>query len=412
VSTDELRMDRRKFLGGAAGLAGAAAFATWAPGAFSRPGGPNSPIVTKATLSAQHFSVRDATARLDKSVMGYLGGPNFPEDPTDLGPLVPLPGGFAAVFDYLGSVGYTGFEFFQYTQAAGTLGGRQPTTAEIRSYLDAAGMRSVGTHTGGLGMTNATTRAAQLDIANVLGHKMIGTAGDPVTGANANLLSAWQTACDQYNQLGELMYEQYGIKVYLHAEQNNWNFFNDPAHPELSRKHRIDFFTENTDPRYVFFEPDVYHTYNARGRFPDPVDGSLWDAEAWIKSNWKRMVGWHIKDANRSTPQVAPPGNPFVQTFTRPGFPINNGVDAIYSTEGHIGKGYPFDPGATAPAARPGPDPTVIGFKRLFTETRSYRGKGYLHHIVETDSGIGGAPDQGRSLRHAKVSAKLLLGLK
>jgi len=191
--------------------------------------------VTKATLSAQHFSVRDATARLDKSVMGYLGGPNFPEDPTDLGPLVPLPGGFAAVFEYLASVGYTGFEFFQYTQAAGTLGGRQPTTAEIRSYLDAVGMRSVGTHTGGLGMTNPTTRAAQLDIANTLGHRMIGTAGDPVTGNNANLLSAWQTACDQYNQLGELMYEQYGIKVYLHAEQNNWNFFNDPSNPALSR---------------------------------------------------------------------------------------------------------------------------------------------------------------------------------
>ena len=105
MSTDDLRMDRRKFLGGAAGLAGAAAFATWAPGAFSRPGGPNSPIVTKATLSAQHFSVRDATARLDEAaVMGYLGGPNFPEDPTDLGPLVPLPGGFAEVFEYLASV--------------------------------------------------------------------------------------------------------------------------------------------------------------------------------------------------------------------------------------------------------------------------------------------------------------------
>jgi sugar phosphate isomerase/epimerase len=412
VSTDELRMDRRKFLGGAAGLAGAAAFATWAPGAFSRPGGPNSPIVTKATLAAQHFSVRDATARLDKSVMGYLGGPAFPDDPTDLGPLVPLPGGFAAVFDFLAECGYTGFEFFQYTQNAGTLGGRQPTNAEIRSYLDHAGMTSTGTHTGGLGMTNPTTRAAQLAIADALGHKMIGTAGDPVGGAGANLLANWQAACDQYNQLGELMLEQYGIKVYLHAEQNNWNFFNDPAHPELARKHRIDFFTENTDPRYVFFEPDVYHTYNARGRFPDPVDGSLWDAEAWIKGNWKRLVGWHIKDANRSTPQVAAPGNPFQQTWTRPGFPINNGTDVIYSTEGHLGKGYPVDPGATAPAARPGPDPTVIGFKRLLTETRSYRAKGYKYHIVETDSGGGGAADQGRSLRHAKISAKLLLGLK
>ena len=86
---DEVRMDRRKFLGGAAGVGAAAALASWAPGALSKPGGPKAPIVFKDTLVCQHFSVRDATARLDKSVMGYLGGPNYPEDPTDLGPLVP-----------------------------------------------------------------------------------------------------------------------------------------------------------------------------------------------------------------------------------------------------------------------------------------------------------------------------------
>jgi sugar phosphate isomerase/epimerase len=391
---DEVRMDRRKFLG-----------------ALSRPGGPKSPIVFKDTLVCQHFSVRDATARVDKSVMGYLGGPNFPEDPTDLGPLVPLPGGYVEVFDFLASCGYGGFEFFQYTQAAATLGGRQPTTAEIRSYLDSAGLKSAGTHTGGLGMTNPTTRAAQLDIANTLGHRMIGTAGDPVTGAGAGLRLNWQTACDQYNQLGELMYEQYGIKIYLHPEQNNWQFFNDPAHPELSAKHRIDFWVENTDPRYVFIEPDTYHMYNARGRFPNP-DGSLWDPIPFMYGNWKRLVAWHVKDANRALPAPAPPGNPFTQTFTRPGFTINNGIDAIYSTEGHLAKGYPADPGATAPAAAPGPDPKVIGFRKMFTEVRSNRVKGYKYHIVESDSGPGGAADQGRSLRHAKASAKLLLGLK
>jgi hypothetical protein len=351
--------------------------------------------------------VRDATARLDKSVKGYLGGPTFPDDPTDIGPLVDLPGGFAAVFDFLGECGYGGFEFFQYTQAAGTLGGRQPTTAEIRSYLDHAGLTSTGTHTGGLGMNNAGTRATQLALADGLGHRMIGTAGDPVTGnaspgvPNANFLANWQVACDQYNQLGELMLEQYGIKVYLHPEQNNWMFFNDPAHPELSRKHRIDFFTENTDPRYVFFEPDVYHTYNARGRFPDPVDGSLWDAEGWIKSNWKRLVAWHVKDANRISPAPAPPANPFTQVQTRASFPLNGGQDVIYSTEGTLGKGSD-------------PDPTVIGFKRLFDETRSNRAKGYKFHVVETDNGATNPAslDPGRSLRHAKISAKLLLGLK
>jgi sugar phosphate isomerase/epimerase len=408
---DEVRMDRRKFLGGAAGVGAAAALASWAPGALSKPGGPKAPIVFKDTLVCQHFSVRDATARLDKSVMGYLGGPNYPEDPTDLGPLVPLPGGFVEVFNFLAGCGYGGFEFFQYTQAAGTLGNRQPTNAEIRSYLDNAGLKSVGTHTGGLGMTNANTRAQQLTIADALGHRMIGTAGDPVTGNAANTLAGWQTACDQYSQLGELMYEQYGIKIYLHPEQNNWMFINDPAHPEVQNKHRIDFWIENTDPRYVHIEWDTYHMYNARGRFPN-ADGTLWDPVPAMFNNWKRMVAWHVKDANRAVPPPAPPGNPWTQTMTRPGFPINGGVDIINSTEGHLAKGYPVDPGAVAPAAAPGPDPKVIGFRRMFTEIRSNRAKGFKYHIVESDSGPGGAVDQGRSLRHAKASAKLLLGLK
>src|SRR3954451_4812582 len=99
-------MDRRRFLGTADGVAGAAALASWGPRALSKPGGHNAPIASKETLVAQHFSVRDATDRAASTsatpVMGYLGGPNFPEDPTDLGPLVPLPGGFEEVFNFLG----------------------------------------------------------------------------------------------------------------------------------------------------------------------------------------------------------------------------------------------------------------------------------------------------------------------
>src|SRR4051812_29742194 len=334
---DEVRMDRRKFLGGAAGVGAAAALASWAPGALSKPGGPKGPIVFKDTLACQHFSVRDATAREDKSIKGYLGGPNYPEDPTDLGPLVDLPGGFVAVFNFLASCGYGGFEFFTYVQHVNTLG-RQPTLQEIRSYLDNAGIKSVGTHTGGLGMTNANTRATQLGIADALGHRMIGTAGDPVTGAAADTLAGWQTACDQYSQLGELMYEQYGIRIYLHPEQRNWLFINDPAHPEVQTKYRIDFWVENTDPRYVFIEPDTFHMYNARGARPKP-DGSLWDPVSYMQKNWKRLVGWHVKDANRTTTPAAPPANPFTQTYLRQNFPLNNGIDVIYSTEGHLGNG-------------------------------------------------------------------------
>ena len=74
--------------------------------------------------------------------MGYLGGPNFPDDPTDLGPLVDLPGGFAEIFEYLAGLGYRGFEFFQFSQNVNELG-RQPTSAEIRTYLDNAGLASL-----------------------------------------------------------------------------------------------------------------------------------------------------------------------------------------------------------------------------------------------------------------------------
>ena len=43
--------------------------------------------------------------------MGFLGGPDFPEDPTDLGPLVPLPGGWRELFGFLAAAGYKQIEF-------------------------------------------------------------------------------------------------------------------------------------------------------------------------------------------------------------------------------------------------------------------------------------------------------------
>src|SRR6201991_171097 len=308
-------MDRRRFLGTAAGVAGAAALASWATRALSKPGGPKAPIVFKETLAAQHFSVRDAITRPPakingvahpNAIMGYLGGPNFPQDPTDLGPLVALPGGYQEVFNFLGEAGYGGFEFFQYTQNAAAPGGANPTLQQIRGWLDAAGIKSVGTHTGGLGLfTQGATPGTgtinangqnQLAIADALGHRMIGTAGDP---SSANTVAAWQTVCANYSKMGELFFEQYGIKCYLHPEQNNWQFIADPAVPVADRQHRIDFWVANTDPRYVFIEPDIYHMYNARGRFPNP-DGSLWDPISYMQKNWKRLMGWHVKDAVRA----------------------------------------------------------------------------------------------------------------
>jgi len=382
--------NRRTFLGAAAGAAGAAALGTVVPRALAGAGG-GERLVPPGKLGIQQWAIRDAITRLDGSVMGRLGGPDFPDDPTDLGPMVPLPGGFRAVFEYLASVGYENFEFFSFSQ-----GPNGPiTSAEIRTALDDAGLLAVGSHTGGLStMVNPTTRQQQIDIAHTLGYTMIGTAGDPVGGSGANLLTNWQVAAQNYNVVGAALAAE-GMRYYLHPEQNNFNFFNDPAHPALSRVHRIDWFTENTDPSLVFFEPDILHAFAGRARFPDPVDGSLWDAFGYWKANWRRLLAWHVKDGSRLSPAPAPPANPFTQTIARtPTF-----TDVIYVGEGSIGNGYPVDP-----------DPAVVGFKRLFEDVGA---KGSRFYLAESDSSPGPATtDPGRSLRWAKISAEYLLGLR
>jgi hypothetical protein len=422
--TEHQRVSRRRFLGtAAAGSLAVAGLGALAPKARSGPAanGVGERLVPPPRLSIQHFSIRDSITRRSIAnsranglapTMGYLGGPTFPEDPTDLGPLVPLPGGFQEVFEFLGALGFRGFEFFQFTQNINELG-RQPTHAEIRSYLDAAGLVSTGTHTGGLGVMYdpvggglSANGLLQIEIAKTLGHDMIGTAGDPSGRATLGDNPAnpaqigWAEAARRANIVGEILSHQ-SLSWYWHTEQNGWQFFNDPEHPELSRTHRIDWWTANTDPHTVLFEPDIFHSYSGRARFPDPVDGSMWDAFGFWKEHAHRLVGWHVKDGTRLATQPAPPANPFTQTIVRPptfapGGLANN--DALYAGEGTISRGYPFDP-----------DPAVVGFKRIFDDVGA---KGSKWSILETDSGIGPATDPGRSLRHAKLGSQYLLGLR
>jgi sugar phosphate isomerase/epimerase len=392
--SSESGMTRRKFVGGAAGLAGAAALGPWVPKALGLGNGER--LVPPGKLGIQQWSVRDAITRLDKSVMGYLGGPDFPDDPTDLGPLVPLPGGFAAVFDYLASVNYKGFEFFSFNQGAnGAI-----TTAQIRTALDNAGLIATGTHTGSLGtMFPEATRQQQIDMAAVLGYAMIGTASDASgratladNPANPSQIG-WQTAADRANLVGQALTDV-GLRYYFHPEQNWFQFFNDPDHPELSRTHRIEWFTANTDASVVHFEPDLLHAYAGRQRFPDPVDGSKFDVWGWIQANWQRLLAWHVKDGSRLSPPPAPGVNPYTQEIQRtPTF-----RDVIYVGEGALLKGYPVDP-----------DPGVVGYRTIFDDTRA---KGSRYFLTESDSGPGPATDPGRSLRWAKISAEFMLGFR
>jgi hypothetical protein len=175
---------------------------------------------------------------------------------------------------------------------------------------------------------------------------------DPTLGT----LDAWKQYAEQAHTVGAA-FRAADIKYFFHPEQDWFRFFADPVHPELDRVHRIDWFTDNTDPSLVFFEPDTMHTLAGRARFPDPVDGRLFDVNAWYGKldAQKRLIAWHVKDADRIIPPPPQGTNPFTQTRLRPGFPLNSGIDDVYVGEGSIGRGYPVDP-----------DPEVIGFQDQF----------------------------------------------
>src|SRR5829696_5407286 len=266
----EFNVSRRRFLAGAAGAAGMAAMGPFAARGISAgsEGAVGERLVPPGKLAVQQFSIRDAITRRSVAsttaaglspTMGYLGGPNFPDDPADLGPLVPLPGGFVEVFEYLAGLGYRGFEFFQFTQNVNELG-RQPTIAEIRTYLDNAGLQGFGTHTASLGtMYSAATDSLstngqiQIDNALALGLPMIGTAGDPTGSqvlATVGNTIGWAEAARRANIVGAAAAAN-GLKWYWHVEQNGFQGFNTTVHPELATTKRMEYFFANTDPELV-----------------------------------------------------------------------------------------------------------------------------------------------------------------
>jgi len=429
-------MSRRQFLGAGAGLAAAAYFGG-VSAAFGRGGAGGSPTVQPHLLGVQHFSVRDATARLSIAAskrlgqtptMGNLGGPDYPEDPTDLGLPEPLPGGYAEVFEYLASVGITGFEFFQSTQNVNELG-RQPTAAEIRSYLDDAGLVAFGTHQ--FGPTNLDPTTGELFAANpagsptaagenlfgflqTLGMKTmgfsgnlsnLGTLGNLVNPTTGVVTYGFADRASHVDRIGEILRDR-DVQYFYHPEQDNYRFFADPDHPELDTVHRIQWVMANTDPKLFGWEIDVLHNWSGRLRFLNAAthqpDISVW---ALAQAEQKRVMGWHIKDGFRNTAYSGtwtggPPesgGSPYLQTFLRtPTF-----TDAVISGEGDLGAG--------PVAGHPNADPDEPGFKYMF---ENLKGQNQRNYIIESDSGPGPASgpnaDPGRSLRHAKASAAAL----
>ena len=162
-------------------------------------------------------------------------------------PLVPLPGGFRAVFEALASYGYKEIEFAGYGQGAnGPI-----TVPEIRALLDEFKLKAVGTHLGLTNLLNPDTRAVEFERANILGMPWVGTANYPLvnfppgtTGQNTDTPDNWKLAAERFTTIGEAA-KAAGLRFYQHTHQNEYAFFSptvltaETAHLQGVRRYQL-----------------------------------------------------------------------------------------------------------------------------------------------------------------------------
>lgn len=253
-------VDRRNFLRLAGGtvavgaatlagtaLAGSAAASTPAPTTTAAAAGQGRVLVPPGQIGIQLYSIRDKVSSL----------------------------GFRAVFERLSAMGYAEVEFAGYTQnQVGPI-----TPQEIRQLLDDNGLCAVGSHRGIRDF--ATNMEQELDIAQVLGMEHIGTAQAPTSDRT---VAGYLAAAEQFNGFGEAAAAR-GLKFYQHNHDGEFSFATDDPDVRL-----YDVFYDNTDPRKVFLEMDVYWAFVGQHRYPgfEPVD--------YVKRNPHRYPLLHLKD--------------------------------------------------------------------------------------------------------------------
>jgi hypothetical protein len=426
-------LSRRSLLKIGAGCGAGAAVALsplGGSGALAAPDSANGRLIPKEKIGTITFTQRDVPSRRGIAAssalgvaptMGYLGGANFPEDPTDLGPLVPLPGGWKELFEYFATVGIAQVEFAGYGQGNATVGnpgGVFPNIAPggvydptvlpafldyartLRGFLDDNGLEAIGNHgtipgtwdgpgsAGGAMSANDRSRfLADLEFAAILGMPYMGTGGDPTSANNRNI-EPWTVAGEKWTALNDISVSQFGIHMYTHNHAEAYHFLQDgptvmatqdrvtgaPIAPTPVRgesgKRLMQHYFDITDPQLVVAELDIYWAHVAQHRFRWYYDysgnrvESILDPTALVAQQTKRFALYHAKDGDRTADPVG------------------------------VGNGYNFVPF--------GDSRSDIDFESFF---RGQGAKGWHNPNYEQDNAPGGAADPGQSLRFTHFSA-------
>jgi sugar phosphate isomerase/epimerase len=429
------KISRRRLIAGA-GATAAAALTPLGPAsvfAASAAGAATGRLIPPGKVGTITFTQRDVPSRIGIAAsaalgvaptMGFLGGPGFPADPTDLGPLVPLPGGWLELLEFLANAGFKQIEFAGYGQNAANPGGGAPnpapggvTTPEsraaylayahtLRGFLDAFDLEAIGNHgfipstwngpnsPGGAMSTNDYERfQTELEFASILGMPYMGTGSDPTSANNRNI-EPWTVSGEKWEALNTLTL-QWGINLYPHNHSPAYNFLQDgpmvtvtedrvtgaPIEPTVVRgesgKRLMQHYLDVTSPDLCVIEMDIYwaHVAQHQHRWRYDWEGSrvedIFDPVAQVARQPERYALFHAKDGD-STGQ--PPG---------------------------VGNGYNF-----IPFGDPRSD---IDFGTFY---KNIGAKGYHNSNYEQDNAPGGGADPGQSLRFAKISAAGMSGLR
>jgi sugar phosphate isomerase/epimerase len=228
------RLSRRGFVGAAAGTAAAAAMG--APHALGHDGGRRGRrrgrdrLLPRDRIGIQLFTVRDRVAEL----------------------------GFEAVFARLSDIGYREIEFAGYNAQ-----GRRWSNQELRALLRRHRLRGIGSHVGYFSTnpaayTFATQLEQVLDDAEEIGLPYIGTASSPGQ-RYGETVDGYRRAAEDFNRFGAAARAR-GMRFYQHNHSGEFAVENGTR--------LYDVILEETDPRLVFFELDIFWAYVGQSRFP------------------------------------------------------------------------------------------------------------------------------------------------
>ena len=250
---EQVKLSRRGFVGAAAGTAAATSMGPWAPVAGARHRRHRrGRLLPRDLIGVQLFTVRDQVASR----------------------------GFEEVFAELSRQGYSELEFAGYDAQ-----GRRWTNEELRALLRRYRLNAVGSHVNyysadPTAYSFATQLEQVLDDAAEIGIDYIGTASRPGQ-RYGETVDGYRRAAEDFNTFGAAARER-GLRFYQHNHSEEF------AVEDGTRLY--DVLLEETDPRLVFFELDIFWAYVGQSRFP----GFRPHEYPWYQP--KRFPLFHVKD--------------------------------------------------------------------------------------------------------------------